>query len=1296
MLDEELHIFRKNTEAIPTNRGFLFQYLITLNNWLENYVQVNGKSIFCEVEDDLKESDSNSNVTYSQIKCYGSTFSLSDIEIKKTIFNFFNLFLQYRNGKTVRFQFISNSKPNDKGDLFHSWVLNQRELKGQIYKDCCNYVRNVLKVQYQTLLQIKIDVYKKGHEVTNKLQTEINKLEFILSILDNTDLIEEFVHTINWDFKNVDVNNIIELLTKENITILSSIDKTKGMSKLIHSRLLSEVYNRSAKIDKDDRKLNRELIDTILDESILEMHNCINPIVESFMNKVTEEMAYLTMRTDRVEQRINKHLDDNGLYDVSNEFTMYIGRVKDSIYENLHRENFSIVDIFVIPDFEHYEFREEFRRPDDIGIIFESSSAEDRGQSINEKLIALLFKEKQKSIILIHGDPGVGKSSYSKSLFLNISNMPDIPDWFLIHIDLKRFKFSRDFKASLKQELEEEIPSFKSSHFKKMKIVVILDGFDELHILNEGKLDDFLISLIQFSEEYKNIRIVITGRTTAFAKYERLIPKGTNILEIKHFKESQIIEWINKWSVAKGYNKPLVDQILYMKRKSEFDYWEDEYYSNSIKSKYPKDDEELLVSLPLFLYLFCTMVYEDETLVIEEIIELEYHQFYKRLIDWTCATVKYQDEYNPLKKKMNLEMLAVHKRSFNKNISLSMYHSDKFYINENDIYEKALLPSELIEDKENALILINSFIVLNYMKPVLGSGYAFEYIHKSFYEYLTAEALLDVLISLGQKKSDVNEIASVFYTNFGGFKLTQDILNLYLIPLLSGIDEVNSKRIYENLLSLYYEYYLEHYFLNEESNSWFKEYSMKYKGNAQKKISIEKNVLFALWTILPILSDRCGASFKVNKEDLTNEFNKLIQLSSDTFEANELTLEGVNLEKAHINNVNLSGINLSFSDLSHSHFNFSNISKSNMRGANLYAATISFCDLEAVELRESILTSTKISQTNMIEIVLVDSFLENSEIFNSNLNNASLERCNFSNAQLIQCNFTKAALNNSKLPNAVLNKSVFNESNLTDCDLSSADLRDAGLSRAICFNANLKGACLYSADLSHADLRNADLSNCDLSYANLSYADLSGANLEGANLGGADLSHAKLNKINAAKADFSHCTFSENQLNSCNFSEAIFRQVDLSSVKFRKVNFYKASLKGARFAVQDLTGIITFEDADLSSATIIFSKLNGMNFKGCIFNGASIKNSFFIKSSLRDCNFVNCEFEETQLGLADFSASKLLYTRFKSCDMFDTDFKRSSVVNCDFSTSSLKCSNIHAKRKSYNFYNNQIGTGKSH
>ena len=93
MEKNELIIFKKCTDAPGTTRGFVYQYLKTLIVWLNNYRNGENISIFCEVDDDIKEINEVKTIRFTQLKCYSNVLGINSEEIKKSLYNF--LYYQY-------------------------------------------------------------------------------------------------------------------------------------------------------------------------------------------------------------------------------------------------------------------------------------------------------------------------------------------------------------------------------------------------------------------------------------------------------------------------------------------------------------------------------------------------------------------------------------------------------------------------------------------------------------------------------------------------------------------------------------------------------------------------------------------------------------------------------------------------------------------------------------------------------------------------------------------------------------------------------------------------------------------------------------------------------------------------------------------------------------------------------------------------------------------------------------------------------------------------------------------------
>ncbi|MFN0081926.1 MAG: dsDNA nuclease domain-containing protein, partial [Ferruginibacter sp.] len=92
----KLSIFSKDTDANAVLKGYEYQKLKTLETWLQNKINNRDEIIFCEYEDDIFQRNLNVGTSkFTQVKLYTSkNFSFNSEEIKKSIANFFMIFVQ--------------------------------------------------------------------------------------------------------------------------------------------------------------------------------------------------------------------------------------------------------------------------------------------------------------------------------------------------------------------------------------------------------------------------------------------------------------------------------------------------------------------------------------------------------------------------------------------------------------------------------------------------------------------------------------------------------------------------------------------------------------------------------------------------------------------------------------------------------------------------------------------------------------------------------------------------------------------------------------------------------------------------------------------------------------------------------------------------------------------------------------------------------------------------------------------------------------------------------------------------
>jgi uncharacterized protein YjbI with pentapeptide repeats len=175
-------------------------------------------------------------------------------------------------------------------------------------------------------------------------------------------------------------------------------------------------------------------------------------------------------------------------------------------------------------------------------------------------------------------------------------------------------------------------------------------------------------------------------------------------------------------------------------------------------------------------------------------------------------------------------------------------------------------------------------------------------------------------------------------------------------------------------------------------------------------------------------------------------------------------------------------------------------------------------------------------------------------------------------------------LSGADLGGANLTRADLSGANLWEADLGGANLTRANLSGANLWEASLRVASLREADLREADLSGANLSGADLREANLTRADLSGANLTRADLSGANLTRADLIRANLSGANLIRANLWEADLREASLREADLREADLREANLREANLREASLSGA-----NLSG------ADLREANLTRANLSGAN-----------------------------------------------------------------------------------------------------
>ena len=150
--------------------------------------------------------------------------------------------------------------------------------------------------------------------------------------------------------------------------------------------------------------------------------------------------------------------------------------------------------------------------------------------TLTNLLQTFLQDSSEQKILALLGEGGTGKSIASqecrkelwKTLFQTASTNPSFLDtcWIPIHIELEKFKnkeikYENKLKNCIQSTLERDykLTTTQVNELKKMRCLIILDGFDEI----EGRIKLNLWEINNLSE-WHNVKMLVTSRTSYLEK----------------------------------------------------------------------------------------------------------------------------------------------------------------------------------------------------------------------------------------------------------------------------------------------------------------------------------------------------------------------------------------------------------------------------------------------------------------------------------------------------------------------------------------------------------------------------------------------------------------------------------------------------------------------------------------------------------------------------------------------------------------------------------------------------------
>lgn len=657
------------------------------------------------------------------------------------------------------------------------------------------------------------------------------------------------------------------------------------------------------------------------------------------------------------------------------------------------------------------------------------------------------IKDKNSNMCMVSGDPGSGKSTIMKKLAESLVNIGER----VIFIDLFRLNFSDKIPAlSVLESYINSIPWMKNYDKENdLPIILILDGLDEIKV----NVWDNALELVR---ELKNSiwnakgKIIISGR-------KKIINYCSS--ETEHFLHIEVLPLFIPIKERKNFSN-MKNKLL--EKDLRIDYWSKltdvfniSYDLNDIINREHLKD---LSTSPLLLFLLAwTIKYSNKS------IETIHHsvEIYNHILE--CV---YTRKYNREKKDYSSwgldeyrKMLSITGLCAWQSDSRSIYISkieeyckktgNEFLFNQWINYHKISNPSKL-------LLLFFFREKTNDYNP---NESEIEFIHKTFYEYLSALEILNTIMEISTLKSD-ELYKRIFYL------LSKSLLGIETTEFIEGLLEYDPRFSFEKYINVISSIVPRVFNIN-----WPIEISEEKSGN---KIHI-KNYQDLL------------KSIKNTEENVM----RLLEIVSLVKQRGNVQCDSI----AHLESSDLKDINIMWKDLSFTNFSDSDFSESVLSGCEL-----NHCELNNSTYNKTLLNSCSMEDSNLRECDFTSSHMESASLSSSDLtmsviNNAFLDGAYLCESLLKDTSFCGTSLVGCNL----------DEAKLINTDFADADLERADFNGAVIKNVNWQNCSLKDAKLQNVKMSQFDLSNNEI-IKMLIEADLSNANWE-------DVPEAIKNKI---------------------------------------------------------------------------------------------------------------------------------------------------------------------------------------
>ena len=349
------------------------------------------------------------------------------------------------------------------------------------------------------------------------------------------------------------------------------------------------------------------------------------------------------------------------------------------------------------------------------------------------RLLGALFSTRVsgEDLVILCGGPGSGKSTLCRIMASELALDPQVHPVFL---RLRRVKEGAEIAQFIEDSLQNIGLINRLADLRHVpNLILILDGFDELVMASRSRLRHFFNVLREdlSSGPLRNAKAIVSGRDTLFPRGEGL-PNGSHVLSLQPFNKVRVRAWGTKWRL--------------LHKKGPGSSFHPEEFIEKEEGNAPKPPLHHLVSWPLTLHLVARVHTAGKLEVRSKAAKrIEKAYLYRSILAETSDRQTNQAEgigrFDSRKMREFLRALAweMHSHSVD-----SMDPADVMPI----------LQRFYPETAEQDLAELAEVAVVNSPELTKGEQTGFEFVHKSFAEFLVGEQIAELVEKVAFKSPD--------------------------------------------------------------------------------------------------------------------------------------------------------------------------------------------------------------------------------------------------------------------------------------------------------------------------------------------------------------------------------------------------------------------------------------------------------------------------------------------------------------------------------------------------------------